>query len=631
MTEPGLDPKRSGWVGRAQRRIPLVHFVVDSSIWALAVPIGVVLRYDIGFSYVWEPEVGVAVVAAVMLQGLVGLLDGLYRRRWRYGTFDEVGAVAATTLIVGVVMTAVLWNTGTAQRIVPRSVPLIAAGLSLLGQVTIRSMWRLYSERRRRAGRSDVERMVVVGAGDAADLVVRTLLADALTPFLPVALVDDDPRKRNLRLSGVRVAGSVNDVVQVAQHVGATAVLVAIPSAETGFVAEVTERSRRAGLDVYTLPPVDRLFGHVQLDDIRPVSEREVLGRRPENIDHTAVTADITGRRVMVTGAGGSIGGELCRQLARFHPSALLMLDRNEGGLHATQLSIEGVAMLDDPTLILADLRDAQRIDEIFAEWQPDVVFHAAALKHLTLLERNPLEAWKTNVGGTQTLLDAARRHGTHRFVNVSTDKAADPVSVLGCTKRIAERLTAEAARLGPTECVSVRFGNVLGSSGSLLPTFEAQAARGGPLTVTDPEVTRYFMTVEEAAKLTIFAGSIGTAGDVHVLDMGEPVRIMDVAQRFAGRHDPPLDIIITGLRDNEKLHETLIGRYEDGEPRVHPAITHVEVPTLDADRLTRYDISRGITADEIRSIASEPAAVSPRTSPRLTSTPTPVRAARGA
>lgn len=593
----------------------------------MAVPIGVVLRYDIGFAYVLEPEVAVAVVAAVVLQGVVGLLDGLYRRRWRYGTFDEVGAVAATTLIVGVVMTAVLWNSGAGERVVPRSVPLIAAGLSLLGQVTIRSMWRLYSERRLRVGRSDVERVVVVGAGDAADLVVRTMLADALTPFVPVALVDDDPRKRNLRLSGVRVAGRVDEVARVAEQLGATAVLVAVPSAEPGFVADVVQRSRRAGLDVYTLPPVERLFGHVQLADIRPVSEREVLGRRPANIDHDAIAADITGRRVMVTGAGGSIGGELCRQLATFHPSALLMLDRNEGGLHATQLSIEGVAMLDDPTLILADLRDPQRIDEIFAEWRPDVVFHAAALKHLPLLERNPSEAWKTNVVGTQTVLDAARRHGTHRFVNVSTDKAADPVSVLGYTKRIAERLTAEAARVGPTECVSVRFGNVLGSSGSLLPTFEAQAARGGPLTVTDPEVTRYFMTVEEAAKLTIFAGSIGSAGDVHVLDMGEPVRIMDVAQRFAGRHEPPLDIVITGLRANEKLHETLLGRDEDGGRRVHPSITHVVVPPLRLDRVARPVNPHEVTADEIRAIASGQHVDSPREA----SPPTPLRVAGGA
>ncbi len=599
------DVNRPTWLVRAQRRIPLVHFVVDASIWAIAVPVGVVLRYDIGFTYVWEAEVAIAVVAAVVLQGLAGLIGGLYRRRWRYGTFDEVGAVAVTTLVVGVLMTAGLWELGAAERAVPRSIPLIAAGLSLLGQVAIRSMWRLYNERRVRSGRSDVERVVVVGAGDAGGLVLRTMLADVQTPFVPVALVDDDPRKRNLRIGGVRVEGRVDDVVRIAESKDATAVLLAVPSADAAFVAAVTARCRAAGLDVYTLPPVEQLFGQVRLTDIHPVTEQEILGRRPAEIDHAAIAADITGRCVMVTGAGGSIGSELCRQLVAYGPSTLLMLDRNEGGLHATQLSIEGSALLDDPTLILADIRDLTRIDAVFAEWRPDVVFHAAALKHLPLLERNPEEAWKTNVSGTRTLLDAARKHGTRRFVNVSTDKAADPISVLGCTKRIAERLTADAARLGPTECVSVRFGNVLGSSGSLLPTFEAQAQRGVPITVTHRDVTRYCMTVGEAARLTIFAGSIGASGDVLVLDMGEPVRILDVAQRYAGRHEPPLEIVFTGLRENEKLHEALIGCDEVGEQRVHPAISHVVVPPLGAGRVLQ--IASGITAEEIRSIASAP------------------------
>jgi FlaA1/EpsC-like NDP-sugar epimerase len=335
------------------------------------------------------------------------------------------------------------------------------------------------------------------------------------------------------------------------------------------------------GLRVLVLPPVEQLLGRVELADIRPINETDLLGRRPADIDPAAVAAYITGRRVLVTGAGGSIGSELCRQLTRFAPSALIMLDRDESGLHATQLSIEGRALLDDPNLILADIRDPARLDEVFAVHRPDVVFHAAALKHLPLLEMHPDEAWKTNVGGTLVLLDAARRHGTTRFVNVSTDKAADPTSVLGWTKRITERVTAHASAQGPTECVSVRFGNVLGSSGSVLKAFEAQSAAGGPITVTDPDVTRYFMTIEEASRLTIYAGAIGEPGEVLILDMGEPVRIVDVAERFAHQHDPPLEIVFTGLRKNEKLHEHLIASDETGERRVHSLITHVAVPPL--------------------------------------------------
>ena len=587
VTEPRRAAERHPWVERARRRLPLVHFAVDSAIWAMAVPIGVVLRYDIGLTYVSEPEVALAVGVAIVLQGLIGLLDGLYRRRWRYGTFDEVRMVAFTALAVGAVMTVGWWNAVADERAVPRSVPILAAGLSLLGQVAVRSMWRLYSEHRRRTRLGDVDRVVVVGAGDAGHQVVRTMLSAERAPFTVVALVDDDPMKRQLRLGGVRVEGSVDELAEVARRTGASAALIAVPSAGSGFAAQVATAASAAGLAVFTLPPVEKLFGHVDMADIRPMSERDVLGRRPADIDSSVISADLTGRRVLVTGAGGSIGGELCRQLALFDPAALLMLDRNESGLHTTQLSIEGSALLDDPALILADLRDAARIDEVFATTKPDVVFHAAALKHLPLLEQYPAEAWKTNVVGTQIVLDAARRHGVHRFVNISTDKAADPISVLGSTKRIAERLTADASRLGPTECVSVRFGNVLGSAGSLLPTFEAQTARGGPLTVTHPDVTRYFMTIGEAAKLTIFAGSIGAPGELLILDMGEPVRILDIAERFARRHDPPLEIVFTGLRTNEKLHEVLIGAEEEGQRRVHPLITHVPVPPLSSDTVS--------------------------------------------
>jgi FlaA1/EpsC-like NDP-sugar epimerase len=334
-------------------------------------------------------------------------------------------------------------------------------------------------------------------------------------------------------------------------------------------------------LKLLVLPPVDHLLGGVGENDIRPVNEADLLGRHPADIDPDAVAGYITGKRVLVTGAGGSIGSELCRQLARFEPAKLFMLDRDESGLHGTQLSIEGRAMLDDDGLILADIRDAARVDEVFAWARPDVVFHAAALKHLPLLEMHPDEGWKTNVGGTLNVLRAAQRHGTKRLVNISTDKAANPTSVLGWTKRITERLTAHFAAEGPTECVSVRFGNVLGSNGSVLKAFEKQAALGLPITVTHPDITRYFMTIEEASRLVVYAGAIGDPGEVLILDMGEPVRIMDVAERFAAQHEPPLEIVITGMRPNEKLHEDLISVDELGVRRVHHSITHVTTEPL--------------------------------------------------
>ncbi len=282
-----------------------------------------------------------------------------------------------------------------------------------------------------------------------------------------------------------------------------------------------------------------------------------------------------------MTGAGGSIGSELCRQLRTYGPSALVMLDRDESGLHATQLLMDGRALLDSPSLVLADIRDRNRLFQVFSQHRPDVVFHAAALKHLPLLELNPAEGWKTNVVGTHNVIEAAEATGVSRLVNISTDKAADPCSVLGYTKRLGERMTADAARRTGLNFASVRFGNVLGSRGSMLGTFQRQVAEGGPLTVTHPDVTRYFMTVTEAVALTIQAGALADPGEVLVLDMGEPVRIADVARRLADQAERPVTITYTGLRTGEKLHEVLLGADEIDDRPKHPLISHVPVPPL--------------------------------------------------
>ena len=560
----------------ARRRLPLVHFAVDSSLWVISIPVAVWLRYDYRFA-----ELGtnllLPIVLAVVLQGLFGVVTGLYRRQWRYGSFDEVRVVALNSVTVGLVLTLGLWE----WNGVPRSVPVLATGLSLLGQIATRSMWRLRNERARRPNGDHLQRLVIVGAGEGAEQVLRTLRASTDSSYEPVAMLDDDPAKRKLRLSGVHVDGTVDDLPAVASKHHADAVLVAVPSADSAFIRRVQALASGVELKVLVLPAVDELLGGVGENDIRPVNEADLLGRHPADIDPGVVSGYITGKRVLVTGAGGSIGSELCRQLAIFEPAKLYMLDRDESGLHGTQLSIEGRAMLDNDCLLLADIRDAARIDEIFADVRPDVVFHAAALKHLPLLEMHPGEGWKTNVGGTLNVLQAAQRYSTQRVVNISTDKAVNPTSVLGWTKRITERLTAHIGSVGSMECVSVRFGNVLGSNGSVLKTFEAQAAQGLPITVTHPDITRYFMTIAEASRLTVYAGAIGEPGEVLILDMGEPVRILDVAERFAAQHEPPLEIVFTGLRPNEKLHEDLIAAGELGDCPVHKLITHVPVPPL--------------------------------------------------
>ena len=290
-----------------------------------------------------------------------------------------------------------------------------------------------------------------------------------------------------------------------------------------------------------------------------------------------------------MTGAGGSIGSELCRQLVRFSPAEIIMLDRDESALHEVQLSIYGRALLDTPQTVLADLRDERAISELFETRKPQVVFHAAALKHLPLLERYPNEAYQTNVLGTATMLNAAQRAGVEVFINISTDKAANPISVLGFSKRIAERLTAEFAfRSGPGKYISVRFGNVLGSRGSVLTSFKDQIAKGGPVTVTHRGVTRYFMTISEAVQLVIQAGAIGSTGEVLVLDMGKPVNIYDVAEQLVRNSGKPITIDVVGLRVGEKVHEELFGKGEIDERPLHPLISHVAAKPIDQMNLTK-------------------------------------------
>jgi FlaA1/EpsC-like NDP-sugar epimerase len=560
----------------AGRRLPLIHFAADSALWALAFPMSIWLRYDYSFSKI-EISTLFAVIGAIGLQGEFGWFLGQYRRRWRYGSFDEIRGVGLAAIATGAVLTLLLWN----ELTIPRSVPILATWFSLLGHIATRSFWRLYKEKQSRPGGDDLTRLVVVGAGDGAAQIIQIMTQTSTSLFVPVGIVDDDRGKRNLQIAGVDVLGTVAQLPEIAARLEATAVLIAVPSADRAFIRSVTEAAEAVGLTVYVLPPVDQLFGNIKAADIRPVAYEDLLGRQPAAIDTSVIASYITGRRVLVTGAGGSIGSEICRQLTKFGPSDLFMLDRDESGLHGTQLSIEGRALLEDSHLVLADIRDRVRVDEIFASIRPDVVFHTAALKHLPLLEMYPDEGWKTNVGGTLNLLDAAGRHGVTRFVNVSTDKAAAPTSVLGWTKRITERLTAHANSLSSTEFVSVRFGNVLGSNGSVLKSFEAQAATGGPITVTHPDISRFFMTIEEASRLTIHAGAIGQPGEIMILDMGQPVKIIDVAQRFANQHKPPLEIVFTGLRHNEKLHEDLVSPDEVGVIKSHPLITHVDAPPL--------------------------------------------------
>jgi len=573
------------------RRRTIVQPAADAFAWALALTLATLLRYDLHLPAGSWRGVATAVPLAMAVQVAVGSAAGLYTGRWRFGSFDEVfslvRAIGITTCLVFVV------NPLLGNQLIPRSVPLAGGVIALVLMAGTRYAWRLALEHRRRPDGEGRQRLLVFGAGDAAARVIPALLRDNTTEYVPVALLDDDPAKRKLSIMGVKVVGNRSALKEAAAAYDADTLLIAMPSASSALVTELTEVATEVGMKVKVLPSLRELFDDtVGVEEIRDVTAADLLGRHEIKTDVDVIAGYLTGRTVLVTGAGGSIGSELCRQIYGFAPKELIMVDRDESSLHGVQLSIEGRALLDSPDLVLVDLRDTPSVRRLLEERRPDVIFHAAALKHLPLLERHPAEALKSNVWATLDLLQAAVDTGVERFVNISTDKAADPCSVLGYTKRIAERLTAHFATEGDTNCLSVRFGNVIGSRGSVLTAFQSQIERGGPITVTDPDVTRYFMTVEEAVELVIQAGAIGSPGEVLVLDMGDPVKIADVANLLAARSERHITIDYTGLRAGEKLHEVLLGAGEVDCRPVHPLISHVAAPPLDPGAARDIDAS---------------------------------------
>jgi FlaA1/EpsC-like NDP-sugar epimerase len=495
-----------------------------------------------------------------------------------------VAGTAATTaaiLLVGLLPAGV--------RPVPASAPLVGGALALLFMLTARFTYR---HRRDLAMRPDVRSsnpVLLFGLGDAGQGLLRAMLSDPRGRYRPVGALDDDPDKRDLRIGGVRVLGGRRDVAEAVRRTGATTVIFSVANADAALIRQIREATLQTGAAFKVLPPVRDLVDHrITVTDVRDVQIGDLLGRRQVVADMQLSTNGLTGRRILVTGAGGSIGSELCRQVMKADPGELMMLDRDESALHALQMSLAGRALLDGPELILADLRDDEGIRRIIRERRPEVIFHAAALKHLTLLQRHPGEAVKTNVWGTLSVLDACR--DVARFVNISTDKAADPISVLGYSKRITERLTAHAASRFPGTFLSVRFGNVLSSRGSVVTAFQRQIELGRPLTVTHPEVTRYLMTVQEAVHLVLQAAEIGRDGEALVLDMGEPVRIADLARQMAEQADSSVPIVYTGLRPGEKLHEDLFGTGETDARPLHPLVSHVTVPALDPMEVSGLD-----------------------------------------
>jgi FlaA1/EpsC-like NDP-sugar epimerase len=570
----------------------VVQFLLDVVAWSAAAAFALVLR-----SYLQDEQNISTVVQSILyrvlpivavVQAITGYIVGIYRRRWRYGSFDEVKGLILSAFITTAVLLVIRFTDRSIDAF-PRSAIVAGGILGLFFTAASRYTWRLVREQLRRPSAQTAKKILVYGAGEGGIQIVNTMLRNPNSTYLPVGFLDDNTSTHRLRISGVPVLGGKESIEKAAARTGATSLLIAIPSADSDVVSEIAQLARRANLEVKILPPVQSLDERqVDASDIRDLTDEDLLGRRRVKINLDEISQYLVNRRVLVTGAGGSIGSELCRQLVRFNPAEIIMLDRDESALHEVQLSIYGRALLDTPQTVLADLRDERAINEIFETRKPQVVFHAAALKHLPLLERYPHEAYQTNVLGTLTMLKAAQRAGVEVFVNISTDKAANPISVLGYSKRIAERLTADFAfSSGGGKYISVRFGNVLGSRGSVLMSFRDQITKGGPVTVTHRGVTRYFMTISEAVQLVIQAGAIGSTGEILVLDMGKPVNIYEVAEQLVRNSGKPVKIEVVGLRVGEKVHEELFGAGELDERPRHPLISHVTAKSIDQASLT--------------------------------------------
>ena len=565
----------------------LIQFILDIVAWSAAATMALLMRSSLqdvpNIGSLAQDTLFRALPAVVIIQAVTGYVVGIYRHRWRYGSFDEVKGLIVSATVTTTILLLLRFMDRSADAF-PRSAIIAGGILGLFFTAASRYTWRLAREQLRRPTELTAQKLLVYGAGEGGIQIVNTMLRNPNSPFLPVAFLDDNTATHKLSISGVPVLGGREAIAKVALRTGAKTLLIAIPSADSTLISEISEVARDARLEVKILPAVQSLNDYtVDTSEIRDLTDEDLLGRHRVKINLDEISQYLVNRRVLVTGAGGSIGSELCRQLVRFNPAELIMLDRDESALHELQLSIYGRALLDTPQTVLADLRDERAINDLFETRKPQVVFHAAALKHLPLLERYPHEAYQTNVLGTSTMLKASQRAGVEVFINISTDKAANPISVLGFSKRIAERLTADFAfRSGPGKYISVRFGNVLGSRGSVLMSFRDQISKGGPVTVTHRGVTRYFMTISEAVQLVIQAGAIGSTGEVLVLDMGKPVNIHDVAEQLVRNSGKPIKIEVVGLRVGEKVHEELFGDGELDERPRHPLISHVSVKPID-------------------------------------------------
>jgi FlaA1/EpsC-like NDP-sugar epimerase len=534
------------------------------------------LRFNLGEipAQYWQAAM-MTLPVVIVAQGLMFWQFGLYRGVWRYASLPDILRILKA-VASGVMISALLIFFWTRLQSVPRSVFILDAILLFLLLGGSRFLYRLLSDRRIYA--ENARNVLVVGAGSAGEMLVRDLLRDPAHAYRPVAYVDDDPAKHGKEIHGVRVLGACDAIAEAIQHHDVNLILIALPTASTRQMRRVVELCESTGLPFRSLPRLqDLVSGQVSLRDLREVKIDDLLGREPVTLDWPAIRRGIEGKTVLVTGGGGSIGSELCRQLAQLKPLLLIVFEQSEYNLYLIELELRREYPDLPLHVVLGDIGDAVALEALMRSYRPQVIFHAAAYKHVPMLEDQVRTAVRNNVLGTRVLATLADRHQCETFVMVSTDKAVNPANIMGMTKRVAEIFCQNLGAQSATHFITVRFGNVLGSTGSVIPLFQQQIAMGGPVTVTHPEITRYFMTIPEATQLILQAGGMGKGGEIYVLDMGEPVKIAYLAEqliRLTGKKPgEDIDIVYTGLRPGEKLYEELFHESERLAGTSHPKI----------------------------------------------------------
>lgn len=530
------------------------------------------------------------VIPLVLIQGVVYWHLGLYRGLWRYASLPDLGRIVKA-VAVGSLVSAGLIFLVTRMELVPRSVfPLFTMLLfGLLSGPRVFYRWLKDHRFRVRHGR----RVLIVGAGRAGEMLVRDLLRESPTVHEPVAFVDDDRRKIGKELHGVPVVGDCGAIADCIRQFEAQSILIAMPSATSAQMRRVVGFCEGAGVPFRTLPRMqDLVTGQVGVREVREVQIEDLLGREKVTLNWDGITRGLGGKRILVTGGGGSIGSEICRQIARLKPARLVVYERSEFNLYKIELELRRTFPELDLVSVLGDICDVAAVDEVMCAHRPTLVFHAAAYKHVPMLEHQARAAVRNNVFGTRCVADKAKECGCETFVLISSDKAVNPANVMGTTKRVAE-IYCQYLNVGSkTRYITVRFGNVLGSDGSVIPLFQAQIAAGGPVTVTHPEITRFFMTIPEASQLILQASVIGRGGEIYVLDMGEPVRISYLAEqliRLSGKKPgEEIEIVYTGLRPGEKLYEELFHHAEQLVETDHPKIMLAHSRQVSADVVER-------------------------------------------